>query len=63
MTEPDILYPAIFVFSMLVVGLALTVWEFSRVNKSVTRNAEKRKPAAGPESERTDVQVPKLSGS
>ena len=51
MNEPDILYPAIFVFSMLVVGLALTVWEFSRVNKSVTRKAEKRKPAGGPESE------------
>ena len=33
MNEPDILYPAIFVFSMLLIGLALTVWEFSRIRK------------------------------
>jgi hypothetical protein len=33
MNEPDILYPAIFVFSMLVVGLLLTVWEFTRMKK------------------------------
>ena len=33
MNEPDILYPAIFVFSMLLIGLALTVWEFSRLKK------------------------------
>ena len=30
MSEPDILYPAIFVFSMLLIGLLLTMWEFSR---------------------------------
>lgn len=33
MNEPDILYPAIFVFTMLLIGLALTVWEFSRIRK------------------------------
>jgi hypothetical protein len=33
MNEPDILYPAIFVFSMLLIGLALTVWEFSSIKK------------------------------
>jgi hypothetical protein len=33
MNEPDILYPAIFVFTMLLIGLALTVWEFSRIKK------------------------------
>jgi hypothetical protein len=30
MTAPDILYPAIFVFTMLLIGLGLTIWEFSR---------------------------------
>ena len=34
MNEPNILYPAIFVFSMLLVGLFLTIWEFSRLKKS-----------------------------
>lgn len=33
MSEPDILYPAIFVFSMLLIGLLLTMWEFSRLHK------------------------------
>jgi hypothetical protein len=33
MSEPDILYPAIFVFSMLLIGLLLTMWEFSRLQK------------------------------
>jgi len=41
MTEPDILYSAIFVFTMLVIGLSLTVWEFSRNKKSVNQKAEK----------------------
>ena len=33
MSEPDIFYPAIFVFSMLLIGLLLTMWEFSRLYK------------------------------
>ncbi len=43
MNEPDILYPAIFVFSMLLIGLALTVWEFSRIKKRAQpeRNRDK----------------------
>ena len=40
MSEPDILYPAIFVFTMLVIGLSLTVWEFSRMKKSVNQKAQ-----------------------
>ena len=39
MTEPDILYPAIFVFSMMLIGLLLTVWEFSRLQKRQERKA------------------------
>ncbi|MGB5473173.1 MAG: hypothetical protein WBQ78_06835 [Gammaproteobacteria bacterium] len=33
MSEPDILYPAIFVFSMMLIGLILTVIEFSRLHR------------------------------
>ena len=34
MNEPDILYVAIFVFSMLFIGLIITMWEFSRLQKT-----------------------------
>ena len=37
MTAPDILYPAIFVFTMLLIGLGLTVWEFSRMKDEPDR--------------------------
>jgi len=40
MTEPDILYPAIFVFSMLLIGLLLTMWEFSRQHKRGSAKGE-----------------------
>ena len=33
----DFLYPAIFVFLMLVVGLVLTVLEFSKMQKDVNK--------------------------
>lgn len=51
MNEPDILYPAIFVFSMLLVGLALTVWEFSRIKKRAqpARNRDRHVAAFTPE--------------
>jgi len=39
MNEPDILYPAIFVFSMLLIGLLLTMWEFSRLQKRQRQKA------------------------
>ena len=41
MNEPDILYPAIFVFSMLLIGLVLTMWEFSRLQKRKQKMEEK----------------------
>lgn len=48
MTEPDILYPAIFVFSMLLIGLGLTIWEFSRIQKkSVDEKAGMDNPVGG----------------
>jgi hypothetical protein len=51
MNEPDILYPAIFVFTMLMIGLALTVWEFSRIKKRArpARNRDRHVAALTPE--------------
>lgn len=44
MNEPDILYPALFVFTMLLIGLGLTVWEFTRM-KRTTRPVSDRDKA------------------
>ena len=54
MNEPDILYPAIFVFSMLLIGLALTVWEFSRIKKRAqpARKRDGRVAVLAPENTR-----------
>lgn len=41
MSEPDILYPAIFVFSMMLIGLLLTMWEFSRLHKREQQKTDK----------------------
>jgi hypothetical protein len=55
MTEPDILYPAIFVFTMLLIGLALTVWEFSRIKKDAQpgRNRDRHVAELSPEKTRS----------
>lgn len=45
MSEPDILYPAIFVFSMMLIGLLLTIWEFSRLHRREQQKHMKDKPA------------------
>ena len=34
MNQPEILYAAIFVFSMMLIGLLLTIREFYRLNKA-----------------------------
>ena len=47
MSEPDILYPAIFVFSMLLIGLLLTMWEFSRLYKRQQQKVENDKRFTG----------------
>ena len=62
MTEPDILYPAIFVFSMLVIGLLLTIWEFTRMQKAMRHKGSNVNPANGQKSEVADARAPKLSG-
>jgi len=56
MNEPDILYPAIFCFSMLVIGLLLTMWEFSRIKKAKKGNSASLK------SDGAGANAPKLSG-
>ena len=43
MNEPVILYPAIFVFSMLLIGLLLTMWEFTRMQKKIRQKQEWRR--------------------
>lgn len=47
MSEPDILYPAIFVFSMLLIGLLLTMWEFSRLYKRQQQKVDRDKRVTG----------------
>ncbi|MGB5177710.1 MAG: hypothetical protein WBP44_03165 [Gammaproteobacteria bacterium] len=42
MNEPVILYPAIFVFSMLLIGLLLTMWEFTRMQKKTRQQQERQ---------------------
>jgi len=42
MNAPEILYPAIFVFSMLMVGLLLTIWEFIRMQKQLKQEQRSR---------------------
>ncbi len=61
MNEPDILYPAIFCFSMMVIGLVLTMWEFSRIRKSVPEKAEKGN-AASRKPEGANTNTHRLSG-
>ncbi len=41
MTETDILYPAIAIFSLLVIGLVLTVLEFSSMKKKSDKENDK----------------------
>ncbi len=61
MNEPDILYPAIFVFSMLMIGLLLTMWEFSRIQKRA--NKPQAQPVAKPaHEERSSTPLRKVSG-
>ena len=42
MNEPEILYPAIFVFSMLMIGLLMTMWEFKRMQKQLKQEQQRR---------------------
>ena len=46
MSEPEILYPAIFVFSMLMIGLILTILEFIRMQKQLKQQQQRRSDKA-----------------
>ena len=46
MSEPEILYPAIFVFSMLMIGLLLTILEFIRMQKQLKQEQQRRSDEA-----------------
>jgi hypothetical protein len=61
MSEPDILYPAIFVFSMMLVGLLLTMVEFSRLRKSELDKADREKHNAGTNRDADADRVQKVS--
>ena len=61
MSNPDILYPAIFVFSMLLIGLVLTIREFSRLHAAENRHKQERR-ASGRGHEDADIPVRRASG-
>lgn len=58
MSEPEILYPAIFVFSMLLIGLLLTMWEFSRLQKR-QQQVDRDKPVTGRDFQASRDNVPR----
>jgi hypothetical protein len=60
MNEPEILYPAIFVFSMLMIGLLLTMWEFIRMQKQLKQEQQRRSDEA-PETRAVKLNERKVS--
>ena len=61
MNEPNILYPAIFVFSMLLIGLLLTIREFFRLQKQVKGSMQETR-SVNPESGGAQASTNKASG-
>jgi hypothetical protein len=59
MSEPEILYPAIFVFSMLLIGLLLTMWEFSRLQKRQQQKIDRDEHVTGRDFQASRDSVPK----
>ena len=57
MNEPDILYPALFVFTMLLIGLGLTVWEFSRMKRTIRPVSDRDSAISDSSPNRTDKRV------
>ena len=60
MSEPDILYPAIFVFSMLLIGLLLTMWEFSRLHRRQRQKAGRGERVTGQDFQSSRDNIPKV---
>jgi hypothetical protein len=61
MSEPDILYPAIFVFSMMVIGLLLTIREFYRLHEQEQEKAGQDNPARNKDAGLVNQTVRKVS--
>jgi hypothetical protein len=61
MNEPDILYPAIFVFTMLLIGLALTVWEFLRIKNRAQPERDRDRHVAALAPEKTSSRAAQAS--
>ena len=47
MNQPEILYAAIFVFSMLLIGLLLTIREFYRLQRTAGKGKQRSRQATG----------------
>jgi hypothetical protein len=60
-SEPEILYPAIFVFSMLLIGLVLTMWEFSRIQKAARNKGNRQHSVDSHDAKVVDAGVRKVS--
>ena len=62
-TEPEILYPAILVFSMLLIGLVLTMLEFARLQKAASNKDNRQQPADSQDANAVGTGIHKVSGS
>ena len=62
MSEPINLFPAIFVLSMLLIGLLLTMWEFSRLSSREPQQVN-NKHSERPGRDTAFVLVPGYSGT
>ena len=61
MNQPEIFYAAVFVFSMLLIGLLLTILEFNRLQRSTSKRSQQR-PASGQAYEGVEAHMRKASG-
>jgi len=63
MSEPVILLTGMSVFSLLLIGLLLTMWEFSLLCRQDQQQASKVKVAADLRTNKSFVYVPGYSGA
>jgi len=63
MSEPIVLIPAIYAFSFLIIGLLLTMWEFSRLNRREQKQLNRVRYADRQRAKGSTVLVPGYSGA
>ena len=63
MSEPIILISAIYAFSFILIGLLLTMWEFSRLNRRGQQQVSKVRHADRLRTKRTVLYVSGYSGA